>query len=64
MQTTNVKDTQPVEFGHQLDEDEATSWAYLTLVCPELEYCASIWYPHKQEDIQTLKVVNRGEVRS
>ena len=38
-------------------------WVYPTLiqslVCPELEYCTSIWDPHKQENIQTLGMVNR-----
>ena len=38
--------------------------AYLTLVRPKLEYCASVWDPYKKEDIQTLEMVNRRAARS
>ena len=38
--------------------------AYLTLVRPKLEYCASVWDPHTQEDVHTLEMVNRRAARS
>ena len=37
--------------------------AYTTLVRPKLEYCASVWDPHLQGDIDTLERVNRRAAR-
>ena len=46
---------------HCLRSTRAT--AYLTLVRPKLEYCASIWDPHTQEDVNRLEMVNRRAAR-
>ena len=37
--------------------------AYTTLVRPKLEYCASVWDPHKVDDINRLERVNRRAAR-
>ena len=35
------------------------SLEYSTLVCPKLEYCASVWDPYHQQDIDALEWINR-----
>ena len=37
--------------------------AYKQLVLPLLEYCAPIWYPHRQTDINKLESVQRRAAR-
>ena len=39
------------------------SLAYSTLVRPKLEYCASVWDPHQQRDIDALERINRRAAR-
>ena len=39
------------------------SLAYSTLVRPKLEYCASVWDPHQQQDIDAVERINRLAVR-
>ena len=42
--------------------DTKTS-AYITLVCPHLEYCASIWSPHTDKYNYKLEMVQRRAAR-
>ena len=37
--------------------------AYTTLVRPKMEYCATVWDPHHQKDIDCLERVNRKAAR-
>ena len=37
--------------------------AYLALVRPHLEFCAPVWNPHQQKEIETLEKVQRRAVR-
>ena len=39
------------------------SLAYCTLVCPKLEYCATVWDPFQQQDIDALECINRRAAR-
>ena len=38
--------------------------AYTTLVRPKVEYCASVWDPHLQGDIDTLEMVQKRAART
>ena len=42
---------------------ETKSSAYVTLVRPHLEYCASIWSPHTDQSKQKLEMVQRRSAR-
>ena len=39
------------------------SLAHCTLVRPKLEYCASVWDPYQQQDIDALERINRRAAR-
>ena len=40
------------------------SLAYCTLVRPKQEYCASVWDPYQQQDIDALERINRRAARA
>ena len=37
--------------------------AYKTLVCPQLEYCSSVWSPNTQQNIHKIEMVQRRAAR-
>ena len=47
----------------RLNNCEIKSSAYVTLVRPHLEYCASIWSPHTDQYKQKLEMVQRRSAR-
>ena len=47
----------------RINNHETKSSAYVTLVRPQLEYCASIWSPHTDQSKQKLEMVQRRSAR-
>ena len=47
----------------RINNCETKSSAYVTLVLPHLEYCASIWSPHTNQSKQKLEMVQRRSAR-
>ena len=47
----------------RINNRETKSSAYITLVRPHLEYCASIWSPHTDQSKQKLEMVQRRSAR-
>ena len=47
----------------RINNRETKSSAYVTLVRPHLEYCASIWSPHTDQSKQKLEMVQRRSAR-
>ena len=47
----------------RINSRDTKSAAYITLVWPHLEYCASIWSPHTVKSKQKLEMVQRMAAR-
>ena len=47
----------------RISSQETKAMAYMTMVRSNLEYCATVWNPHKKEHIKKLEMVQRRAAR-